>query len=196
YLRDFVSTGVTLPPTHWFEPGDRPDCDALLREWGVDRGVLKPRVSATAYGTHLLSAGQRLDESEWMQLDAVGGLFHAFVPEIETQGEGSLICLDGAFSHAVRKRPEPGDFRVQSDFGGTWEPLAPAPALSQFGELVLAASAHLWIYARVDIVETQRGPILMELELIEPQLFLTVAAAVRLADALIARVANGAPARS
>src|SRR5262249_38427563 len=36
YLRDFVSTGVTLPPTHWFEPGDRPDCDALLREWGVD----------------------------------------------------------------------------------------------------------------------------------------------------------------
>jgi glutathione synthase/RimK-type ligase-like ATP-grasp enzyme len=99
------------------------------------------------------------------------------------------MFVDGAFTHAVRKRPAPGDFRVQRDFGGRIEPLVPPPGLRAFADGVLAAVAHAWIYARVDVVDTARGPVLMELELIEPDLFLALApeAAERLASALLAR---------
>jgi glutathione synthase/RimK-type ligase-like ATP-grasp enzyme len=192
YLRDLAAASVALPLTRWFEAGERPDCAALLREWDVPRGVLKPRVSATAYGTYLIAPGCQLDDSKWTHLEAVGSLFQAFVPEIETQGEVSLVFIDGAFSHAVRKQPARGDFRVQIDFGGSWAPMLAAAPLRRFGESVLAATSHPWLYARVDVVETHQGPMLMELELIEPQLFLTEAAAVRLADALMARVARTA----
>lgn len=187
YLRDLAAAGIALPLTQWFDVGQRPDCEALLQKWGVQRGVLKPRISASAFGTHLMSPGRRLADTEWMHLEAAGSLFQVFVPEIETHGEVSLAFIDGAFSHAVRKRPVHGDFRVQSNFE-TWEPLAATATLREFGETVLAAVSHPWLYARVDIVETNQGPVLMELELIEPHLFLTDAAAIRLADALVARV--------
>jgi glutathione synthase/RimK-type ligase-like ATP-grasp enzyme len=192
YLRELAAAGVKLPLTHWFDPGERPDCAALLREWGCPRGVLKPRISATAYGTYLVSPEQGLADADWRHLDVVGGLVQAFVPEIETRGEVSLVFIDDAFSHAVRKRPARGDFRVQHDFGGSWEPAIVATTLREFGEAVLAAVSRPWLYARVDVVEARPGPVLMELELIEPQLFLTAAAAVRLADALESRVAGAA----
>jgi hypothetical protein len=51
YLRELAAAGVRLPLTHWFNRGERPDCTTLLREWGLPCGVLKPRISATAYGT-------------------------------------------------------------------------------------------------------------------------------------------------
>jgi glutathione synthase/RimK-type ligase-like ATP-grasp enzyme len=116
----------------------------------------------------------------------------AFVPEIETQGEVSLVFIDGVFSHAVRKRPAPSDFRVQIDFGGSWEPTIVGASLREFGEGVLAAVSRPWLYARIDVVEANQGPVLMELELIEPQLFLTAAAAIRMADALESRMVGAA----
>jgi glutathione synthase/RimK-type ligase-like ATP-grasp enzyme len=187
YLRELATAGVPIPLTRWLEPGERLDYGAILREWGLPRGVLKPRISATAYGTHLVSPDRHLSDSDWRHLDAVGGLLQAFVPEVETEGEASLVFIDGSFSHAVRKRPTRGDFRVQSDFGGSMEPMSAEASLREFGVAVLARVSRPWLYARVDVVETRQGPVLMELELIEPQLFLTAAAAVRLAEALESR---------
>jgi len=191
YLRELAGAGLPLPRTRWFAPGERPDCEALLREWGAARGVLKPRISATAYGTHLVTPGARWSDEAWGPLETHGSLFQAFVPEIETDGEVSLIFVDGGFSHAVRKRAAPGDFRVQSDFGGSWEQISTPRALRAFGARVLATASRPWVYARVDVVEAARGPLLMELELIEPQLFLTEAAAARLAEALKRRMSRG-----
>lgn len=187
YLRELAEAGLAVPLTHWFEPGERPDHVAILRQWGLSRAVLKPRISATAYGTYLLSPDLGLSQSDWRHFNEVGGLVQAFVPEVETQGELSLVFIDGEFSHAVRKRPARGDFRVQSDFGGRWEAVTVAASVRDFGEAVLLAASRSWLYARVDVVETSGGPILMELELIEPQLFLTPSAAVRLADGLLSR---------
>jgi hypothetical protein len=78
---------------------------------------------------------------------------------------------------------------VQVDHGGTVEPFTPDAALRAFADRVLSAVSHPWLYARVDTVRTARGPVLMELELLEPDLFFTEApaAAERLADALILR---------
>jgi len=192
YLRDLGAAGIALPRTHWFGPGERPDCDAVLQRWKLARAVRKPRISATAFGTHLVSAGRTLSEDEWKPLETSGGLIQAFIPEVESRGEISLVHVDGGFSHAVRKRPAGGDFRVQGDFGGTVEGVTPSRRIRDFGDAVLAAVSHPWLYARVDLVETDRGPVLMELELIEPDLFLTPAAATRLAAALVARAGKAA----
>ena len=186
YLRDLADAGIPLPRTRWSEPGERPDTDRVLREWGVARAVLKPRVSATAHGTHLVESGGALGDEEWAPLERWGSLLQAFVPEIHTRGEISLVFLDRAFSHAALKRPRAGDYRVQVDFGGTLEPLVPGSSIVAFGEQVLDAAERDWLYARVDLVDTGRGPVLMELELIEPDLFLTPAAAARLARGLLA----------
>ena len=192
YLRDLAAAGVTLPRTAWFEPGQRPPVESLLEEWGLERAVVKPRVSATAFGTHLVSRRRGLDEAEWQPLERSGSLLQAFMPEIRSRGEISLVFLSGAFSHAVLKQPGSGDFRVQTDFGGTLTAVKPADSLVAFGEAALAAAPHPWVYARVDVVEADAGPVLMELELIEPDLFLTPAAAARLAEGLIERVKEAA----
>lgn len=186
YLQALGAAGVRLPLTHWVEPGERPDCERFFREAGTSRAVLKPRVSATAYSTHLLERGDRLDDATWAPLESVGSLLQAFVPEI-ADGEASLMFVDGRFTHAVRKHPSAGEFRVQHDYGGRIEALEPSPALQEFAERVFEVIAYDWLYARVDVVETAAGPILMELELIEPDLFLTrePSAAERLAEALL-----------
>jgi len=192
YLRELASAGVALPRTRWFEPGERPGVARLLKEWGATRAVLKPRVSATAFGTHEVSGNDSVGKGGWAALERSGCLVQEFVPEIQSRGEISLVFLDGSYSHAVRKRPRPGDFRVQVDFGGSLEPTTPSGTTVAFGEAALAAAARPWLYARVDLVETTNGPVLMELELIEPDLFLTPSAATRLAEGLIESVEEAA----
>ncbi len=106
------------------------------------------------------------------------------------QGEWSLVFFAGAFSHAVIKRPRGGDFRVQDDFGGRAE-LVPAPeSLVSLAAAILTCAPGPSVYARVDGVETSHGFVLLELELIEPHLFLALppGAPARFADALEASV--------
>ncbi len=192
YLRDLEAAGVALPRTRWYEPGERPDGARVLREWNLTRAVLKPRISASAVGTYLLGGAQVPSEEEWQPLEASGSLLQEFVPEVGTRGEVSLVYLDGGFSHAVRKWPAEGDFRVQERFGGRLERVTPPSHVLDFGDAVLSAVTRPWLYARVDLVETGRGPVLMELELIEPDLFLTPEAAGRMAAALLARAGRAA----
>ena len=188
YLRDLAATGIAVPRTQWFQPGERPAIARLLEEWGATHAVLKPRVSATAYGTHVVSRDRGIEEADWAALERSGCLLQLFVPEIQSRGEISVVFLRDGFAHAVLKRPRAGDFRVQADFGGSLETTTPADSTIAFGGAVLAAAARPWLYARVDLVETDEGPVLMELELIEPDLFLTPQGAARLAEGLIASV--------
>ena len=62
YLRDLEAAGIALPQTRWYEPGERADWGAVLREWGLPRGVLKPRISASAVGTYLVGGGRTPSE--------------------------------------------------------------------------------------------------------------------------------------
>lgn len=188
YLRELEARGVALPRTRWFEPGERPDAGALAEVCGEGKGVLKPRISGTAYATFVVDAGTQLAEPQWRPLERWGSLLQAFVPEI-AGGEVSLVFVAGAFSHAVLKRPAPGEFRVQNDHGGTVEPLVPGADLLAFAGRAVAAAGRPWLYARVDVVDTARGPLLMELEMLEPDLFFTEGpeGAERLAGALLSR---------
>jgi hypothetical protein len=119
--------------------------------------VIKPAVSASAYQTHYLRDDALVQE---------------FVSEVATAGEWSLLFFDGAFSHAVLKRPRADDFRVQEELGGSATPQIPPETLIEFARGVLALVQPMPVYARVDLVERDAGITLMELELIEPSLFL------------------------
>ena len=200
YLRDLADRGVALPPTRWTEPGEPLDVDRFLAETGAAAAVVKPRVSATAWGTLLLESAAQLEGVDLAPIVSSGAVIQAFVPDILTRGELSLVYVDGRFGHAVRKRPAAGDFRVQSEFGGGIEPCEVGDEERDFGEAVLAAAPRLWLYARVDFVQTAYGPVLMELELIEPSLFFEMEpgreSAAALAEAILRSLGNSNPAGS
>ena len=95
-----------------------------------------------------------------------------YIAAIETEGEWSLVYIQGKFSHAVIKRPRDGDFRVQNNFGGTVQLMQPCKELMEFSEAVLGQLAWPPMFARVDLVSDGSRILLMELEVIEPELFL------------------------
>jgi glutathione synthase/RimK-type ligase-like ATP-grasp enzyme len=187
YLRELADRGIPIPRTRWLEPGERPDMDDFLAATDLETAVVKPRISATAWGTRVVRRGEELAAADLAPLLATGSLIQEFVPEIQTVGELSLVFFSGRFSHAFIKRAVPGDFRVQVEFGGSETFTRAARPTLAFAGSVLLAARQPYLYARVDIVETSRGPVLMELELIEPALCLDTVpgAAARFAEALL-----------
>ncbi len=196
YLLDLEAAGVPTVPTVWLEPGAVAAWPEAIRRSGWDPVVLKPIVGASGYLTWRASgreAARRVDRLA--RLAAHGGaLLQPFVPEIESAGEWSLIYFEGRFSHAVRKRGKPGEFRVQTEFGGTEEAGEPAAELRAVAEKALAVAPEDPLYARVDGIETTDGFVVSELELIEPVLFLACSgrAAARFARAVAGRLATPA----
>jgi len=121
YLQDLAAKSVTIPPTIWIEAESSADLFALLNANHFERAVIKPMILATAYQTYRTSpATARANQA---QLDEIlrhnGAMIQKYVDEITTTGEWSLLFFAGKFSHTGLKRPQAGDFRVQSDFGGT-----------------------------------------------------------------------------
>ncbi|MGA9524362.1 MAG: hypothetical protein WBV82_23100 [Myxococcaceae bacterium] len=96
------------------------------------------------------------------QREAGDVLVQRYLPEITTEGEWSFVFFDGRFSHAVRKRPKPGDFRVQMDHGGTVAPEVPSEAIVDDASRVIAALPARADYARVDGVDVKGRLLLME----------------------------------
>jgi hypothetical protein len=174
YLRDLEAKGVPIPPTEWVKQGAELDLASLLADRGWPKAVVKPLVSASAWRTFVTEPRTAAaDEPAWRELlrDS-GGMVQPFLPEVQTSGEWSLLFFGGEYSHAVLKRPRPGDFRVQSELGGTVD-LAPAPGpLLAAARRLLALVEEPLLFARVDALEVHGEFLLMELELIEPGLFL------------------------
>jgi glutathione synthase/RimK-type ligase-like ATP-grasp enzyme len=123
-------------------------------------------------------------------------LVQPFLPEVVESGELSLLFFDGAFSHAVVKRPRTGDFRVQWSHGGTHERVRADDSLVEAARRVLAAAPAAGLYARVDGVVRDGRFLLMELEQIEPYLFLTEdpAAVDRVVDVVRRALSGDGPA--
>ncbi len=109
-----------------------------------------------------------------------------YLEELVRKGEWSLVFLGGRFSHAVLKRPAPGDFRVQKEFGGRLVPAEPTSQAIEEAQAILAAAPKPHLYARVDAVEIEGRLVLVELEMIEPELFFWAdpAAPLRFVEAL------------
>jgi glutathione synthase/RimK-type ligase-like ATP-grasp enzyme len=190
YLQTLETAGIAIPRTRWLDRIDHDTLDRALADEGWDRAVLKPRVAATAYGTFLVSRGQALSNEDLAPSRASGALLQEVVPDIVQRGETSIVYAGGAFSHAVQKRAKDGDFRVQQDFGGRVEQASPSASLLSLAATVMTHVPDSCLYARVDVVETSRGPLLMELELIEPELYFLIVpdAAPRMAQLIADRL--------
>ena len=187
YLGRLAERGVAIPDTLWTEGVTQAEVDAAFDRFGTDTLVVKPRVSGGAWKTLKLSRGERM-------ADAPEGpaMIQPYLPTIETEGETSLLFFGGRLSHVVNKRPVPGEFRVQVQYGGGYTALAepPAGALA-LAEQTLAAIDEDLLYARIDMAPGPDGGwLLMEAELIEPDFYLSSApeGGARFAAAVKARL--------
>jgi glutathione synthase/RimK-type ligase-like ATP-grasp enzyme len=190
YLRELEGAGVPVIPTLWLEQGSTPDLSELLAERGWSDAILKPAVAGGSLGLHRVSHRAAAQEHLEGLLERGDAMAQPFLGSI-TGGELSIICLDGEPSHAVRKTPRAGDIRVQPEHGGLVERAEPDEREAEVARTVLAALPHPALYARVDLVRSGGGePLLIELECIEPRLFLSHdgAAAGRVVDAVQRRL--------
>jgi glutathione synthase/RimK-type ligase-like ATP-grasp enzyme len=191
YLRDLAEAGVPIVPTVWVGRDAGVDLEAVLRDEGWEEAVVKPAVDLGASNLHRVRAGEGSSALELALARSAEAMVQPFLPSLEAEGELSLIYIDGRFTHAVRKRPAPGDFRVQSIWGGTVKRLEPGAAELEIAEQALAQIEEVPLYARADLVAgPDDKPCLIELELIEPNLYLTAhpPAAAALAEALLLRI--------
>lgn len=169
YLADLQAMGIDVVPTLDVAALSAKDVAAAHIFFESQRLVVKPPVSGGADDTFLLSRGDALPQVA----DGRRMLVQPMMAGIERTGEFSLFFFDGQFSHAIVKRPAAGDFRVQYQFGGREEPWVATPAALALARAALAACPAAPVYARVDMVQDHVNQLrIMELELIEPSLFL------------------------
>lgn len=210
YLLELEERGAPVVPTAWLGQGDRIDLASLLggRDW--PHAVVKPAVASGSrgmvrVGVHGVDpagaqagaqdgAGEVDLATAQSHLDGLLGtgdvMVQPFLDAVAERGELSVIVVDGEVSHAVRKLPRRGEYRIQSTYGGryTREPVTPeVDALARW--IVDATGTELFI-ARVDLLEDATGVLqLAELEATEPDLYLGAApqAADHIADAILRR---------
>ena len=168
YLEELLAKGIATVPTRRVERLDEPALAESRADFGDDL-VIKPPISASAYGTHRIAAGDPVPA------EALGRtmMVQPFLRSVIDEGEYSLIFFDGAFSHAIVKRARAGDYRVQPHLGGSEVKCAPPDGSIDLARAALAAAPEPPAYARVDLIRLNDGRLaVIELELIEPSLWL------------------------
>lgn len=192
YLVELERAGVPIVPTELVDRGSPVSLDAVAarRRW-VDV-VVKPAVGGTARLTvHAARVGPEAIAAHFDRLvEREDVLVQPFVPAVLDHGEVSVIAIAGTPLAAIVKRAAPGDWRVQSDFGGTATAVELTADLRAVAEQVLAATPSMPVYARIDVLPTATGWSVLEVELVEPELFfpLVPSVAAHLADAVVAAV--------
>jgi glutathione synthase/RimK-type ligase-like ATP-grasp enzyme len=168
YLEEVEAAGVPTVPTRVVAALDGAVLAEARRDFGPDL-VIKPPISASAYGTHRLVASDPVPD------EALGRrmMVQPFLRSVVEEGEYSLNYFDGAFSHAIVKRARTGDYRVQPHLGGTEVKCDPPQGSRRVAEAALAVAPEPPAYARVDLIRLNGGQLgVIELELIEPSLWL------------------------
>ncbi|QCR25084.1 hypothetical protein C1N53_13935 [Pontibacter sp. SGAir0037] len=175
YFRDLEKQGVSVVPSYWLEQGSEFNAAAIFEELGTPKIIVKPRVSGGSKNTFALNKTEAASETAKINelLQKEGFLAQPFLEEIKTKGEWSFLFFGGKYSHAVLKTAKPGDFRVQHFLGGSVHTPEPPAHLLATAEDIALKFASDCLYARVDGVEINGRLVLMELELIEPFLFLS-----------------------
>jgi len=166
YLRDLEARGAKLIPTIWLGVADEAAAKAAFDRLGTDDLVFKRQVGAGAKGQHRLKRGERVPDMPHAMM------VQPFLPMIQTEGELSFIFIDGDLSHALVKRAQPGDYRIQSSYGGREEAITPSTDDLAAARAIIAALDEPPLYGRVDMLRGADGSLLlMELEVIEPYLY-------------------------
>lgn len=195
YLEELAARGAKVIPTVRVDGVTIDDASRAFETFGTDRIVIKPQVGGGAWRQALYGKG-----APWPAADALppeGALIQPFLPSVTEEGEYSFLYFGGEFSHALLKTAKPGDYRIQSLYGGSETSYAPTEAEKAGALKILKTLDTVPLYARVDLLRGLDGELaLIELEMIEPYLYLPHAdvvdgvnqGAVRLGRAIKARL--------
>ena len=184
YLDELQKLGTSVIPTILVDRISQSACEQAFEAWNIDKIVIKPVVGGGAWRQVLLARDEPLPPAD--QLPPGEAMIQPFEANVVIEGEYSFLYFDGQFSHALLKTAAKGDYRVQAAYGGaeaTYEPaadelavaeevLASLPSVDQLKSL--APEFQMPLYARVDLIRGGDGKLqLIELELIEPFLYLS-----------------------
>jgi glutathione synthase/RimK-type ligase-like ATP-grasp enzyme len=195
YLIDLEERGVPVVPTAWLGQGDAVDLAALCTARGWGEVVVKPSVAAGSDGLLRVGPAEADRRAAQAHVDELLLSGDAMVQPFRhriSEGELSLVAVEGRVTHAVRKLPADGDYRVQGRFGGRYAPEAPSGEAVALAEWILGAVGPPLLFARVDLVLADDGTLeLGELEATEPDLYLehSEQGTEALVDAIVRRAA-------
>lgn len=168
YVGKLAMAGVRVPGTR-IVSRDLAAIERVFDETGWQRAVVKPATGASGLSVELLTRDRIAGAVATLTAGDV--LVQEFLPEI-AEGELSLVYFDGVFSHAIRKRPPAGEFRSNSRYGPTRSAETPSQEVTVQGAAALRALPELPLYARVDGVVRAGALIVIEVEVLEPALFM------------------------
>jgi hypothetical protein len=195
YLRDLEHRGAAIVPSLWHQTFDRAMLPGLFDAHEADRIIVKPVVSTNAHNTYLLERNVPPDVVKELEevFSARPFMAQPFMENVQSEGEFSLFFFTNEFSHAILKTPCDTDFRVQEEHGARIEAVSPETELLDTARNLLDLVDPTPVYGRSDFVRSPDGHfLLMEIELIEPSLYLRMdaAAPMRFARAFDAYVAR------
>ncbi len=177
YLKEIEAAGLKIIPSIFINKQNRVSLKHFFDEFNTDKLIVKPCISGGAKNTfkvtidHVEAVNRQLN----YLLQEEDFIIQPFLPEILESGEWSFIFFNGTYSHSLIKRAKPGDFRVQPAHGGSVHPQNPDHDLIAMAQQYVDLFAKNCLYARVDGTFVNGDFLLMELELIEPFLFLNTA---------------------
>ncbi len=193
YLQDLAAQCVAVVPTTWRERLSPGELAPLFESLQTDEAVIKPVMSGNAQGAWRLDrATVRAHAAEIESYYAHRALMlQPFERAILAEGEFSLIYFNGVLSHSILKVPKRGDFRVQEEHGADILTVTAEPALLGAGDKAMKAIGQRLLYARADLVRHGEEFRVMELELVEPAIYLRMdpGAPDRFADAITSLLA-------
>ena len=181
YLRELTAAGVPTVPTTWAAPGESivlPDTPEF---------VIKPSVGAGSKGAGRFASGDPAASAHAAELHEAGRtvMTQPYLLDVDAAGETALIYLDGRYSHAIRKGamlPENSVNGLDVQYSRSLyvdekiTPRVPEAVELELGhqalDFVRAKFGADLLYTRVDLLPTGSGPVVIELELVEPSLFL------------------------
>jgi glutathione synthase/RimK-type ligase-like ATP-grasp enzyme len=191
YLQDLGERGIPIVPTRWLRSGTNAKLRQVLEEQNWQRAVVKPAVGLATYGVKAVVG----DEQGQAHLDSLlrehDVMVQPYLESVDAYGERALVFIDSTYSHAVRKTA----FQALLPAGEAGEtPVEASAAEIAVGVSAMKSLPERALYGRVDLVRGADGePLIIELELVEPTLFLSMhpRAAQRFADALMSLLSQG-----
>lgn len=189
YLRDLEGKGIGVVPTLWLDGLGGLSAAACAERLGSDELVVKPVIGANGQDAFRFSRHE--DPVRWAGISerfpGRACMVQPFMGKVIAEGEFSLFFFNGEFSHAILKTPAANEFRSQEERGAEVRAIEPEAKLLSRGQQAMAALSTVPLYGRIDFVRNEADDFdVMELELIEPSLYLRMdpAAPARFARAV------------
>lgn len=172
YLRTLEERGVKIVDSIFLSSQQLQNLPVLLTEKRWEECIIKPTISAGGHDTFRFNKSNLNEIQRYFANYSIDLIIQPFMQEIITEGEWSFVFFDGEFAHCVLKKPAAGKFLVQDIHGGSVTPVYPPSWMIEEAKKILDATGQSYLHARVDVIKKDSSLIVMEIEMIEPNLFL------------------------